>query len=90
VVVAFRIGDVEFDGHHGEETFHTTFSEPCAGCEGQPIVPSAECARRKFSSTTIRIGACRTRLAPCGSLEHFEADEHVCRRSTIRRVQDMG
>ena len=89
-MVAFRIGDSELNSDCGKEAFHVSCGEPCAGCEGQPIVPSAECARRKFSSTTIRIGACRTRLAPCGSLEDFEADQHAFRRQAIRRVQDVG
>ena len=90
MVVAFRIGDSELNSDCGKEAFHASCGEPCATGKVQAVIPSAESTLREAAGTPIGIGACSIYLAPCGSIKHLEADQHVCRRPTVRRVQDMG
>ena len=44
MVVAFRIGDSELNSDCGEEAFHGSLGEPCAGSKVQTVIPIAESA----------------------------------------------
>jgi hypothetical protein len=80
VVVAFRIRDSKLNSDCGEEAFHVSFGEPCATGKVQAVIPSAESALREAAGTPIGISACSGYLAPCGSIKHLQANQHVCRR----------
>ena len=80
MVVAFRIGDSKLNGDCGKEAFHASFGEPCTTRKVQSVIPSAESALREAAGTPIGISACSVDLAPCGSIKHLQANQHVCRR----------
>ena len=80
MVVAFRIGDSELNSDCGKEAFHGSFGEPCATGKVQAVIPGAESALREAASTPIGISARSVYLAPCGSIKHLQANQHVCRR----------
>ena len=80
MVVAFWIRDSELNSDCRKEAFHASFGEPCTTGKVQAIIPRAERTLGEAAGTTIGISACSVYFAPCGSIKHLEADQHVCRR----------
>ncbi len=80
MVVAFWIRDSELNSDCRKEAFHASFGEPCTTGKVQAVIPSTDSALREAAGTPIGISACSVYLAPCGSIKHLQANQHVCRR----------